>query len=213
MLAIRPALPVTGCQVTTDIAEHNHLASLLIKAACAFAAHPSQIGIHASTVLRNATTKVVGKPQHTVEQCSVLPLIFQQYQSDLLTEIEQVNQYLHWSDTGATVKAPDVQQHLAYVELVGPAGMIADEHCKVGLLLQKPNAVYPNHKHAAEELYLVVSGKAMWSQSGNVPTERLPGEFIHHASWEPHAMNTNEEPMLSFWCWTGDIRFDQYEMI
>jgi len=56
--------------------------------------------------------------------------------------------------------------------------MVINETCRVGLFFQSQNTDYPNHRHAAEELYLVVSGNALWSnESDTTPREKPPGEF------------------------------------
>lgn len=192
---------------------NNRLATLLTLAARSFAAHPSNIAQQANSALIRATTLPVTKSAHSVKQCRALQQTYQQHISELNKEIELMENQLHWNDTTATSKAAEIQQHLAYTELIGPAGMIEYNGFRVGLLLQAMNAEYPNHKHAAEELYLVVSGNALWSQSNSTPTLRKPGEFIHHTSWEAHSMKTTSEPLLSLWCWSGDISYESYKML
>lgn len=195
------------------MSELNSLSSLLTCAARAFVNHNSQIGSDAHAALIAASTLPVVKEAHSVDQCKTLEVAYRQNDNPLNKEIERLEHQLHWSDTGAVMKPDNIQRHLAFTELVGPNGMINNDHCKVGLLFQSKNALYPNHRHAAEELYLVVSGTALWSQSNSELAPRSPGEFIHHVSWQPHAMKTTNEPLLTMWCWTGDISYDSYEML
>jgi len=192
---------------------HNSLAPILTVAAKAYANHDSIIGSVASNALSTACTMPIVKTPHMVKQCKALQTAYRQHNSELNSAIELLESTLHWNDTGATHKGAAVQQNLAFVELVGPTGMTLNDKCRIGLLLQNEHALYPNHKHAAEELYLVISGTGQWSKSNAKPINRLPGEFIHHESWEPHSMTTTDEPTLSIWCWTGSIDYDTYAMV
>jgi dimethylpropiothetin dethiomethylase len=91
--------------------------------------------------------------------------------------------------------------------------MFRHADCRVGLFLQGRHTAYPVHRHAAEELYLVLSGTACWQRGSQTPGLLVPGTFIHHASWEAHAMTTVDDPLLAIWCWTGEIGFEHYEIL
>jgi mannose-6-phosphate isomerase-like protein (cupin superfamily) len=66
-----------------------------------------------------------------------------------------------------------------------------------------PAAHYPSHAHRAEELYLVLSGTADWQRGDEPFAARRPGAVIIHASSEPHAMQTAQEPLLALYLWRG----------
>ncbi len=90
-----------------------------------------------------------------------------------------------------------------YTEIMGPAAAWRSERIRCGFLLLGPGTHYPRHQHAAEELYLCLSGTAAWA-AGDAPwRERPPGTVIHHASGEPHAMRTAAEPLLALYLWQG----------
>ncbi|MFK8081154.1 MAG: dimethylsulfonioproprionate lyase family protein [Granulosicoccus sp.] len=194
-------------------AKHNPISSLLACAASTFSSHKSQMGVDASEALLQACTQPLVKTSHTVDQCKQLPKAYKQQDSLLNREIEKLETTLHWNDTGAAAKGDNIQQHLAFVELLGPTGMTLNDHCRVGLFFQNAHAEYPMHRHAAQELYFVISGTALWKQSDSDFTPKPTGSFIHHASWKPHGTTTISEPMLAMWCWTGDVGFDTYEII
>lgn len=202
----------------------NVLAPLLLSAARVFEQHDSAIGQSAKESLMSAMSKPLTKPGQHVSQCDYLAQAYSQHAQvfgsnefdklELIDHVEQLEQQLHWADTDAGAKPKAVQDRLAFVELLGPNGMIKFERIRIGLFFQRADTNYPNHHHASEELYYIISGRAIWSNdSTKMPGVKEPGEFVHHQSWEPHRMQTNAEPLLAMWCWTGDIRFNQYKMI
>jgi hypothetical protein len=101
----------------------------------------------------------------------------------------------------------------AYVELVGPKGMMPSQTISCGLYLQQQNTFYPSHWHAAVEDYLVISGTADWQTDDGAFVSKPPGAHIEHASNQPHAMQTLEDPLLAMWFWRGDIRDSTYEIV
>jgi Dimethlysulfonioproprionate lyase len=72
-----------------------------------------------------------------------------------------------------------------------------------GFLLLGAETDYPDHAHEAEELYLPISGAAAWRQGDEIWRERSPGELIHHAPLERHAMRTGTAPLLALFLWRG----------
>jgi len=95
--------------------------------------------------------------------------------------------------------------------LLGSTGISYHDEVRAGLVYLPVNTYYPNHRHAAEELYLVLAGNALWGQNKKATAIVPPGSFRHHASWEWHEMETKNEPLLALYCWTGDLRFELYE--
>ncbi len=86
-----------------------------------------------------------------------------------------------------------------FVAVVGPDSIIHSDQFRFGLYLQEPETFYPSHKHEAEELYLPLSGRALW-QKGDAEFEPVEnGQAIHHLSYQPHATWTHDLPMMAFW--------------
>jgi len=73
-----------------------------------------------------------------------------------------------------------------------------------GFLILGPSTLYPRHRHEAEEIYIPLRGTARWEQSDAVWRERRPGAVIHHASGEPHSMQTGAEPLLALYIWRSE---------
>ena len=84
-------------------------------------------------------------------------------------------------------------------------GAIAADDFRFGVYFQNPGTWYPLHHHAAEELYLILSGTAEWTRDGIDGQPEPPGTLIHHAPHERHATRTLGEPLLALWVWLGDI--------
>ncbi len=100
----------------------------------------------------------------------------------------------------------------AFCELLGPDGLVASHSCRIGLYVQAPETLYGAHSHAAEEIFLVLSGTAHW-QRGDGPFEaHTSGTLIHHRADQSHATRTLAEPLLAIWGWQGDIAFDSYRL-
>ena len=193
--------------------DDNILAGLFRSIAFDLARHSSNIADQCSRALLSSTNSTVEKPPATLAQCKELPRGPAAHDAPLLQTVLASLEHLHWAEN-ADNNGPDVfKAQLAFVELLGPTGMVLSSDCRVGLLLICRDNYYPAHRHAAEELYFVVDGTAQWSSERSEPTYRPPGSFIHHQSWETHTMVTHDEPLLAVWCWTGDVSFSSYEMV
>jgi mannose-6-phosphate isomerase-like protein (cupin superfamily) len=107
--------------------------------------------------------------------------------------------------TAETMGRPFVDSY-GYVELVGPGRPYPCREMLVGLLLLGPKTHYPDHAHAAEEVYHVVAGTAEWWREDGDWVRLPPGSAIHHPPRVRHATRTRDEPLLALYCWRGAIR-------
>lgn len=81
------------------------------------------------------------------------------------------------------------------------AGQIPQEDLRFGLLQLAPNAVYPGHRHAAPEVYYVLSGKASWTV-GSKSFSAEAGTTIYVPANTVHRMvNQFDEPLTAVWAW------------
>lgn len=88
-------------------------------------------------------------------------------------------------------------------EFIGLRGPVPSTRLACGVLLLAPGIRYPLHRHEAEELYLPISGTALW-RMGSAPAEAVPpGRPIHHPSWMPHGTETGPEPLAALYLWRG----------
>ncbi|MGI9306750.1 MAG: dimethylsulfonioproprionate lyase family protein [Gammaproteobacteria bacterium] len=98
----------------------------------------------------------------------------------------------------------------AVAELIGPDGLAECADIRAGLFFQPANIFYTWHKHAAEEIYLTIGGKATWHAENRAPQTTDAGGLIHHPPNQPHAMKTAAAPLLALWGWRGDINLETY---
>ncbi len=132
--------------------------------------------------------------------------------STLAGELVKVQQLLKWYTCAFDPIPYDIGIQMAFCQIIGPGGLIHSDDMRAGLFLQQPNLYYPFHSHEAEELYLIVSGTAEWRTPDMPFAPRRVGQFAHHPSWVPHAMQTASEPLLAMWSWIGNIEAQTYRM-
>jgi hypothetical protein len=132
----------------------------------------------------------------------------------IAAKIAKVMSLIDWHNSGLADGRirPDIANHLATAELVGPDGMIYSEHLRVGLFVQSANLNYVSRKHAAEESFIMLGGSAYWHTDDNPPKLCKAGDIIYHSSNTPHASITKDEPFIAAWRWTGNIAFDTYTL-
>jgi len=82
--------------------------------------------------------------------------------------------------------------------VVGPGGLEERDDVRLGASLLAPDVRYPDHDHAPEEVYLVLSegefrhGESDWFSPG------LGGTFYNRPGIR-HAMRSGREPLFAFW--------------
>jgi quercetin dioxygenase-like cupin family protein len=82
--------------------------------------------------------------------------------------------------------------------IVGPDGLEPRDDVWLGVSLLGPNVQYPDHSHAPEEIYLVISpgdfrqGRKEWVHVAKGETYYNPHNIVH-------AMRSTERPLLAFW--------------
>lgn len=109
---------------------------------------------------------------------------------------------LDWRQTyGAGDFGSGFLQRYGWTEIIGQRGVIASDLIAAGFLLLGPEVEYPFHSHDAEEIYIPLSGAALWAAGSQGWCERLPGELIHHPPRVPHAMKTSTRPLLALYLW------------
>ncbi len=95
------------------------------------------------------------------------------------------------------------QARYGFMELLGPRGPLVAEDIACGLLLFAPDTEYPQHRHEAEEVYVVLAGTAEWRAGPKAYAAAAPGTVLHRPSWQPHATRMGAQPMLALYLWRG----------
>ena len=123
---------------------------------------------------------------------------------------KRVSLSLPWTTAPLGKLTGHMDGRYTFASIVGPNELIHSDQIRFGAFLVAPNTFYPSHWHAAEEIYMILSGTAQWNIADGEFLDRRAGEIFRHESWQKHATRTGPQPMLALWAWHGDIRPDQY---
>lgn len=93
----------------------------------------------------------------------------------------------------------------AIVRLAGPKGCWFADDVTTAITIQAPNTWYPPHAHKQNEVYGVMGGIAEWQRGAEPWTERPSGDLVYHSSGIRHAIQTRDEPLISFASWLDDV--------
>jgi hypothetical protein len=110
----------------------------------------------------------------------------------------------HWGQTYTKEDfGREFIENYGWMELVGTRGHFVSEEIAAGFLVLGPHLHYPDHHHAAEEIYIPLTGDTAWRKGDGPYAEHAAGSVIHHPSNVNHAMKTGPEPLLAFYLWCG----------
>jgi hypothetical protein len=127
--------------------------------------------------------------------------------SRVLTLFEKLRSDFHWQQNEAYRQqlGADFYDQYGYCNVVGPKGFFSSPDFSLGFLLLGPRCHYPEHSHPARELYVPISGEALWSRANGPYKSVKVGAPILHRSYEIHAMRTTGSSLLALYLWLGDI--------
>lgn len=101
---------------------------------------------------------------------------------------------------------PDFGRAHAYVSLVGEEALIKAQGFDFGLFLIAPHVLYRDHRHAAAELYMPLTGPHCWRFGPDQPVAIRPAHVpVWNPSMQPHMTKVGAVPFLCFFGWTGDV--------
>lgn len=91
----------------------------------------------------------------------------------------------------------------ANATLVGKGGLEERGDVWIGVSLLAPEVKYPEHRHAPEEVYVVLSS-GQWQQNSGAWHEPGAGGIVHNPPNALHCMRSGTTPLLATWClWIG----------
>lgn len=129
--------------------------------------------------------------------------------SDVAAAIAAVERELHWQQnpnySDAAMGQRGYMDGYAYAEIVGPSGFFAGDDFLLGLLLIGPDRIYPEHWHAAPELYWTLTGPSKWKNGTGAWAVREAGALFWHDPFVVHATATDATPLLAIWAWARDV--------
>lgn len=106
----------------------------------------------------------------------------------------------------------DFLQRFGWFELVGPDGHFHSRQTRMTIGYWGPGLYYPWHEHEPEELYCVLSGGGLFEAEGEEPIRLSSGATKLHKSLQPHALTTEDQPILCFVLWRGEGLADDPRM-
>ncbi|HIG36634.1 MAG TPA: hypothetical protein EYQ12_03375 [Oceanospirillaceae bacterium] len=181
-----------------------------IELACTrFAASGTNIGMDVAPLLRPLAHSKVSWNQTP----NTLPLsnsLNTMTDANLSSSMAAIVPWLTWVERGVFSNSQDINR--AYIELVGPQGVLIHDQFRFGIYWQQAHTHYPKHRHDALELYHIVSGTALWQAGDQAFEARPPGASFEHLDRIDHATQTEGEDLLALWAWRGDLSFDNYSM-
>ena len=108
---------------------------------------------------------------------------------------------LRWTtrkSVGPTASPGFAQAH-ANAVLIGPGGVEHHDAVWIGLSLLAPHTRYPDHDHAPEEVYLMLSQGAF--RQGDADWQpHTAGDTVYNSPGIRHAMRAGDLPFLALWC-------------
>jgi mannose-6-phosphate isomerase-like protein (cupin superfamily) len=118
-----------------------------------------------------------------------------------------VTDQLNWrAYTTGHEHEPDIavfSRNYSPTTVIGNGGLLPSDKVTAGFSLQGRDIYYPPHAHHAEESYWIIGGDGDWRVGTKPWFAVAAGDSIYHEPWARHAMQTNEQPLLSVWLWTS----------
>jgi len=130
----------------------------------------------------------------------------------LTEDLADIRDQLIWIEAPRGKLSSLMDDKHAIVQMIGPDANFISNQLRFGVFLLAPNTTYPLHSHAAEEIYVPISGSGHWQSQGSSYMSRQPGSIVHLRPWIPHALRSGKEPLLMLWAWFGNIDFDTYQI-
>lgn len=94
----------------------------------------------------------------------------------------------------------------AFASIVGGDSALPADDFDLGLFLVAPHVFYRDHRHAAPELYLPLTGPHGWRfRPGDPLTWQEAGVPVWNEPFRPHATKVGDVPFLCLYGWTRDV--------
>lgn len=138
---------------------------------------------------------------HAARSLATLPAL--QGFHDSAMEVVRIAQ---WRETYRdTPFGEPLHAHFGSFEVLGRDTPLSTATMRSFVIFQSPGFHYPMHHHPAEELYLVLAGEGDFHLEGAPSRSLGPGATAHHPPNAPHALTTQEQPIIAYVIWKGDI--------
>ena len=133
------------------------------------------------------------------------------YYQDLTSLIQNTAPQMCWRNiyspppNAPPSQAYEFSKRLGCYSLIGRDGPFASDSLRLFVIYMPAHLHYPWHTHPAEEIYMVLSGEAIFKRKG-YDDERLgEGQTMFHQSQLAHAIETKDRPMISLVAWRDHL--------
>ena len=118
----------------------------------------------------------------------------------LIGQFKRIEPQLKWSrrPTFDGTASENFFSGHANAMIVGPGGLEERNDLWLGATIMAPNVRYPDHDHAPEEVYLVLSQGEFMQGYGNWFSPGIGGSFYNVPNIR-HAMRSADTPLFAFW--------------
>lgn len=123
----------------------------------------------------------------------------------LLDSFERLEPRLQWRPRAhhdGSASANFAENH-ANAMVAGPTGFEERQDVWLGVTLMAPHVRYPDHDHAPEEVYLVLSPGEFKQGEGDWFSPGIGGSFYNRPGIR-HAMRSVDAPFLAFWALSAE---------
>ena len=121
---------------------------------------------------------------------------------ELHNSISNLSPYVNWEQGYKEEEVgKDFLNKYGFFELIGPSGHFETSEMALYVNFLDKNTYYPWHNHEAEELYFIVSGEAKFESKDQDEEILSSTKTRFHKSFQPHAITTIENKVLSFVIW------------
>lgn len=114
--------------------------------------------------------------------------------------------HLNWHRAPPNPALGRFDRHHAFSTIVGPTDRVPSDSLMLGLMIVDRATHYPGHAHDADEVYLPLSGDAVYHVAPARPGRPRDGRYLHIPAGARHALWTGDVPELIVWAWMGNIR-------
>lgn len=128
----------------------------------------------------------------------------------LLAVFERHKKRLRWEQSYKKEEGlvPDAMlAGYGFAEIIGQQGPFVSERIRAGIGIWGPDIVYPNHRHKAEEVYVVLTGSAEFTVGAAEENRHSAGDVVYVESNTPHGFRTTGQNLVVYYLWqAGDLR-------
>jgi len=124
---------------------------------------------------------------------------------DLQEQIIASAPFMKWRQVYTDNQKNAFMEKLGCYAIVGEGGPFASDEMRLFVIYMPRNLYYPWHIHPAEELYMVISGEAVFKREGHADEVLSQGQSMFHESNQPHAIETFDTPMLGLVAWRNHL--------